>query len=338
MRDAEPLALGPRRPDPRILRGPAGFGFRKPAVHELGFALAVSAPAKVAAALKICIGEWQSASPWRIDSATNRAEIAGQPKPLLASGARSFPTLHVPIGIRMNQQAANAKRSIRNGPSRLHHSMSYARWPAGAVVNRPAGGDRAKKWERAPYDWYREQAWCVEQIMAAIDFGQDLIWDPTCGMGNTLDVAAARGHPTIGSDIIDRMPRHRFFRANILRLSRAPTPPEGHALSVICNPPYSYIEDIAERVIRAVLCFNVRRAAFIVPIAFLAGQERRRFFTRDFRPSHTAIYSQRPTMPPGHMIEELAKPFEGGMQDYACLIYTRPHRWRTETIWLGAET
>lgn len=203
------------------------------------------------------------------------------------------------------------------------------------MVNRPAGGARSQRWERAPYDFYRELPWVVEQIMKAIDFEDDLIWDPCCGTGNTLDVAKARGHPTIGSDVVDRHAKHAFFRANILRLTKSPSPPEGRCLSVICNSPYSYIPDIAERVIRAVCAFPIRRAAFILPLAFLAGQERRRFFARDLRPSHTAIYSQRPTMPPGHMIDQLAKPFEGGMQDYCCLIYTRPFDFRTETIWLG---
>lgn len=202
------------------------------------------------------------------------------------------------------------------------------------MTNRPAGGDRSKKWERADYDWYRELPMVVEQIMDAIDFGDDLIWDPCCGAGNTLDVAKRRGHPTIGSDIVDRLARHRFFRANILRLSKAPTPPDDRALSVVCNPPYSYIPDVAECVIRAVCALPVRRAAFIVPLAFLAGEDRHRFFTRDLRPSHTAIYSQRHTMPPGHLIEQMEKPYQGGMQDYCCLIYTRPHRFRTETIWL----
>jgi hypothetical protein len=31
----------------------------------------------------------------------------------------------------------------------------------------------------------------VEQLLSAIDFGDDLIWDPCCGAGNVLDVASA---------------------------------------------------------------------------------------------------------------------------------------------------
>lgn len=210
------------------------------------------------------------------------------------------------------------------------------------MVNRPAGGDRSKKWDRAPYDWYRESRRVVEQLFhglaaAGCGFGDDLIWDPCCGIGNTLDVAKAYGHPTIGSDVIDRKPRHKFMRGNILtQITRMPVY-AGRQTSVICNPPYSYEPDIAELIISTILDrFNVRRAAFILPIAFLASQERWRDnkFAGRWHPSHTGIYRERHTMPPGHLVDTMEKPFEGGMADYCVLVFTRPHRWKTQTVWL----
>jgi hypothetical protein len=204
------------------------------------------------------------------------------------------------------------------------------------MSNRPAGGDRSKKWERAPYDWYRESPRVVEQLMHGVDFGNDLIWDPCCGGGNVLDVAKRYGHPTFGSDIVDRNPRHRFQRGNILTQIKGPPRAEGRATSVICNPPYSYEAEIAERIITKVVdTFAVRRAAFILPIAFLASQDR---WGRDrllrWRPSQVCIYRERHTMPPGHLIDQMDRPYEGGMADYCAIVFTRPHRHRTELIWL----
>lgn len=204
------------------------------------------------------------------------------------------------------------------------------------MSNRPAGGARSKQWERAPYDWYREGPRPVQQLMHGIDFGHDLIWDPCCGVGNVLDVAASYGHKTHGSDIIDRHPRHAFTRGNVLtQIARMPSR-AGHETSVICNPPYSYEPEIAERIIDRILsAFPIRRAAFIVPIAFVASQDRwgrNRLLKR--RPSHLCIYRERHTMPPGHLIDEMEKPFDGGMADYCAVVWTRPHRWRTETVWL----
>ncbi len=178
----------------------------------------------------------------------------------------------------------------------------------------------------------------MRQLMAALDFGDDLIWDPSCGRGTILDVAKERGHPTIGSDIIDRHPRHRFVRGNFL-LQRKPPSAPGRALSIINNPPYSYIDGIAESFIRKALDFPIRRAAFLVPIAFLCSNDRWKFFQREFHPSHIAILSERPSMPPGSTVTD-ATDFKGGMADYIWIIYTagNGHRWRTETIWLRPDS
>lgn len=200
------------------------------------------------------------------------------------------------------------------------------------MVNRPAGGARSKVWDAEPYDWYREGPRPVEQLMDAIDFGDDLIYDPTCGVGNILDVAKKRGHPTFGSDIIDRHPRHQFKRVNFLEMQRPPRM-EGRNMSIINNPPYSYMPDICEKIIRKAISLDVRHSAFLVPIAFMCGAGRRNFFAREFPPSHVCILTERPSCPPGSTVDEHTT-FKGGMADYIWLIYTRPHRWRTQTLWL----
>ena len=203
------------------------------------------------------------------------------------------------------------------------------------MVNAKQPGTAGKR-ERAPYDWYREHPRAVEQLLARVDFGNDLIWDPCCGAGNVLDVAERWGHETVGSDIIDRQPRHRFIRGNILtQISSMPTRP-GHETSIISNPPYGYEKDLAERIITHVLeRYAVRKAAFILPIGFLCGQERwGPGRLARWKPSQVCIYRERHTMPPGHLIDQMAEPYAGGMADYVVLVFTRPHRWQTETIWL----
>lgn len=208
------------------------------------------------------------------------------------------------------------------------------------MVNRPAGGPRSKQWERAPYDWYCESPRVVEQLVHGLDrhgvsFDDDLIWDPCCGRGNVLDVMKAYGHFTHGSDVVDRHARHAFTRGNVLQLSRLPTLP-GRATSIMSNTPYSYEPDIAERVISHCLdTFPARRFAFILPIAFLASQDRwQASRLLKHRPSHVCFYRERHTMPPGHLIDQMESPFQGGMADYCAVVWTRPHRWRTEAIWL----
>lgn len=216
------------------------------------------------------------------------------------------------------------------------------------MTNRPANANTAKKWPRAPHDWYCETPRVVEQLfhgLAAhgVSFDNDLIWDPCCGRANVLDVAKRYGHLTFGSDLVYRGGHaHPFQNANILSLPALPPAisaamATGLNVSVISNTPYSCETNIAERVICHLLDrWPIRRAAFILPIAFLNGQDRWRGnkFAGRYRPSHTAIYRERHTMPPGHLIDQMTNPFGGGMQDYCALVFTRPHRWRTETLWL----
>lgn len=209
------------------------------------------------------------------------------------------------------------------------------------MVNRPAGGARSARHKRAPLDWYCEPPRAVEQLFHAIDFGDDLIWDGCCGGGTALEVAERYGHPVFGSDLQYRNAHpFPFLQADILKLAYLPPAIAAHLrgggrLSFVCNPPYGYVTGIAAKIMRHVLgTFPIRRAAFLVPIAFLASEERHGLFTRDYRPSHICIHSDRITCPPGHLIDEMARPFDGGMADYVWVVFTRPHQWRTETVWL----
>lgn len=212
------------------------------------------------------------------------------------------------------------------------------------MVNRPAGGARSAKHQRAPLDWYIEPSRAVEQLFHAVDFGDDVIWDGCCGRGTVLEVASRYGHAVVGSDLQDRRRAYADFdfqsfpwsRLDVRQATRVPVSNlNGRTWSYVSNPPYGYQDGIAEAIIRHVISLGPRRAAFLVPIAFLASNGRHRFFTRDLRPSHTGIMSDRITCPPGHMLDEMKDPFSGGMADYVWVIYTRPHRWRTETIWLA---
>jgi hypothetical protein len=197
---------------------------------------------------------------------------------------------------------------------------------------------------RDPYNWYREPRSSVDQLFDAMSFGNDLIWDPCCGSANILDVAQDRGHPTIGSDVIDRhKPRpHRFYRGNFLELTRWPKMP-GRRLSIVSNPPYGrqggYASISNEIIHRALHMIPFHRAAFLLPIEFLCSSGRYAFF-QNFKPSHVAYCSERPSMPPGALVSALGDDaFDGGMADYCWIIWTAPdgggpHRWRTESIWL----
>ena len=181
---------------------------------------------------------------------------------------------------------------------------------------------------RDPFGWYVEPTRCVEQLFDLIDFGDEVIWDPSCGRGTILDVARRRGHHTFGSDLVDRWRPggHPFVTLDFLRAVHGP---RGAPFSIVNNPPYNEPEPgIAEKFIRhAHKLGGWHRSAFLVPVSFQCSEGRYRLFVEDCRPSHVISLMERPSMPPGAMLEARGESCRGGgMEDYCWLVFTRGYR------------
>ena len=180
---------------------------------------------------------------------------------------------------------------------------------------------------RDPNGWYVEPESAVEQLFDTLDFGDvRTIWDPACGRGTVLDVAKRRGFWTIGSDIVDRVRRggHEFKRFDFLRLPGGPPV----AFSIVTNPPYNEPEpDLAERFVHHALKIRGwHRAAFLVPVEFQCTQGRyERLYSRT-PPSHIVSLMERPSMPPGTMLEQHGEACrKGGMAEYIWTVWTDGH-------------
>lgn len=185
------------------------------------------------------------------------------------------------------------------------------------------------------HGWYREPPECVEALFRAIDFAGAVIWDPCCGTGNILDVAKRAGYRTVGSDIVDRDPRHQFFRSNFLHST---TWPSADRLSLVLNPPYNAPSGTTEGfVAKALDGVPFDKMAVLVPQNFLFGQTRRDELYAKTPPSHVLFLSKRPSMPPGTEVERLratGDDFRGGKVDFAWLVFQAGGPYRTEARWL----
>jgi hypothetical protein len=194
---------------------------------------------------------------------------------------------------------------------------------------------QSEQYAQDEHGWYREPRDCVDAMFRAISFDECLIWDPCCGMGNTLDAAKAIGLETIGSDIVDRHARHSFFRSNFLTATRYPVAPR---IGLVLNPPYNAPSGTTENFIaKAFDLVPFERMAVLVPSNFLFGQTRRDELFVKHTPSHILFLSKRPSMPPGTEVDRLAATgdaFRGGKQDFAWLIFTAGGPYRTEARWL----
>jgi hypothetical protein len=202
--------------------------------------------------------------------------------------------------------------------------------------------------KRHPLDWYVDEAWCAEQLAIALDgFALEkaeglAIWDPCCGMGNTLQAAYSRDLPCIATDLVDNLAWHNFLREDV--------PPLHFGIedfleakgcsarwSFVFNPPYSYRKGILEAFVRHALALTSRRVCILVPSKWLASQARFQLFT-DYPPQAVLHLCQRPSMPPGDRIAAMgSRAFSGGMVDYCWIVWdvkrpTAPGQ--TRTIWL----
>lgn len=189
---------------------------------------------------------------------------------------------------------------------------------------------------RHPLDWCVDQPWVADQLALALDaFWYErahglAVWDPSCGLGNTLQAAFYRGVPVIGSDLVNNfawsefrqpvvgsMPCSAdFILRDFFEFRAAP-----RKCSIICNPPYSYEEAMAERFVRHALTLTSKLVCVLVPLKWKAAQRRYDLFT-EFPPLATLNLCQRPSMPPGDRIEALGKDaFKNGKGDFCWIVW-----------------
>lgn len=212
----------------------------------------------------------------------------------------------------------------------------------------------AKFSKRHPLDWYVEQGWEWEQIVAAIGLEDEIlgnvaIWDPAAGYGHCgsrLQGIGFKGE-IILSDVVNNVAwedfeqpdQVRFFSADFLDDSKLPPP---LPCSIFCNPPYSYMKvqgvGISELFARQALKLATHRVVFLMPNKWLSSQARYRLFMRDHPPQAVLHFTQRPSMPPGDRIHLMgSRAYAGGMVDYCAIVWdtrnpTKPGE--TRTIWL----
>ena len=209
--------------------------------------------------------------------------------------------------------------------------------------------------KRHPLDWYVDEIWCARQLYRALDeaFEADRsagldIWDPSAGLGNTVQAFWEIGFRCHLSDVVsnvawanfdgfDGLIRPHFVSADFLDVAAAPAP-----CTIVCNPPYSYKKvqgvGIAELFVRHALTLATGRVCMLLPNKWLSSQARYRLFMQDAPPAMVLHLTQRPSMPPGDRIHLMGnRAFRGGMIDYCWIVWdvqnpTAPGE--TRTIWL----
>lgn len=192
-----------------------------------------------------------------------------------------------------------------------------------------ANHHRKAKHPRAPYDWYVEPEWAVDALIGEVSFS-GLIYDPACGKGTIPKTFARHGFETHASDIVDRGypgARQLDFLGAASSAFRVP--------NVVSNPPFSYQDGIAEAFVRRALQIATDRVAVFVRLKWLGSLGRYQLFEIDHPPELVLVFSDRPSCPPGPMIEGLGeRAFRGGEQDFMWVVWRKGHVGDTVIRWI----
>lgn len=203
--------------------------------------------------------------------------------------------------------------------------------------------------KRHPWDWYVEQQWVTHRLADFVDLEQDVTYlDPCAGAGNIVAALADRGLDAFGTDLFARAmaveARRRFLGEHDWLGDQRHMLEASPSISIFFNPPYSrqngqLVAGLAERCIRRALSVATHKVAALLPIKWLASKGRYRLFAKDFPPPAIYILCERPSMPPGDIIEQLGKAaHKGGKVDYMWVVWDHnaeplPH---APTFWIPA--
>jgi len=175
-------------------------------------------------------------------------------------------------------------------------------------------GERPSEYERDTNDWYVEPNWCVEILKGRAPF-TGAVHDPCCGMGVIPTVMGGTG-----ADIVDR---GYGYPAQDFLLDRR------HYDNIITNPPYG----IAQRIIEHALTLASGRVAALVQVKFLASQKRHALFS-DERMERVIMFSRRPSMPPGELLQAHGESIRGGGSiDFCWAVWNQQHTGSTQIEW-----
>lgn len=221
---------------------------------------------------------------------------------------------------------------------------------------------KTRKGMSHPLDWCVEEGWEWDMVVRAIGVEPEqsegvAFWDPAAGFGHSASrLQGWFAGPFFLSDLVENVAyddffeRPTYFNGHFLEQSAPPAP----KVSIWMNPPYSYCkgegeyarmrigEAFVRHALKLALKLATHRVVALFPLKWISGGKGRGpLFRFDHPPQKVLIFTQRPSMPPGDMIEALeraGKAYKGGQIDYCAVVWdvrepTVPGE--TRIIWLG---
>jgi hypothetical protein len=207
---------------------------------------------------------------------------------------------------------------------------------SGELSSRPVGADRH------PWDWYVEQPWVTHRLCDFVELEHHVTYiDPACGSCTIPQVLTDRGLTAFGTDKFRRSDSPLFLNEHDFLGKQLHLIDHWHPLSIFMNPPFScqdgkLVRGLAEAFVRKALAIATHKVAALLPLKWLASSGRYRLFS-EFPPT-IYILSERPSMPPGDMIDQLGPrhAYKRGKVDYMWLVWDKqaPRLPYAPTVWI----
>ena len=198
-----------------------------------------------------------------------------------------------------------------------------------------------KKKPRHPWDWYVEEPWVTHALADMIDLESHVDYlDPFCGLGTIPQTLIDLGLRAFGTDKFARTDARFFLGTHDFLGDQRHMMEASSALSIIMNPPFSVqdgklVRGLSLAIVKRALEIATHKVCALIPLKWLASEGRHAFFEKT-KPT-ILIFSQRPSMPPGDMLEGLGPDaYRRGKVDYMWLVWDKqaPRAATAPTLWI----
>ena len=167
-------------------------------------------------------------------------------------------------------------------------------------------------------DFYPTPPFATEELLDREQFAPH-VWECACGDGAISRVLSKKGYRTYDTDLND----YGYGEAKRDFLLEQEVPVTN--CDIITNPPFK----LANEFVLHALSLNVRKFAFLLRLAFLEGDYRRKAIFQPNPPNRVYVFSKRLTIWRGDQVRK-----GNGTTPYAWFVWNNMLRKRTVVNWI----
>ncbi len=175
---------------------------------------------------------------------------------------------------------------------------------------------------RQKHNFYATHPSCAADILRVEVFCHNIL-EPFCGIGTVAEEIKKAGYEVVAFDIVDRG-YGKVADFNTLKVDKG-------KYDIISNPPYD--KHLIDNIIKCLdICHG--KVALLLPLDYLAGQERYERLYKNYPPKKVYVYRERIVIAKCGEFEKMAAA-GGNTTNYCWFLWERGWQGATEIQWLS---